>query len=205
MCHRLLLFLSIVLCTQMCRGYLPTHVRGANLLHLRGRVSNRVPLTRLLPSFLPDDVEAGPGPEISGRGGDGALANPLAHEAERSSLAAAVWAFTRPHTLIGSAISIASLFAYATPASLLWTPAFFRALGHAVLPACAMNIYITGLNQVRSPSLLHLITPHCMPTPHSTPKTPCIRAYPPYAHPTPRLHTYTYIFFPNTHSALQGD
>jgi len=160
MCNGVLLVLSVALCAQLCRAYLPTRGRGANLLNVGGRVSS-VPLTRLLPSFLPDDVEAGPGPEISVRGGDGAFTDPLVHEAQRGSKRdawdslAAVWAFTRPHTLIGSAISISSLFAYATPAPLLWTPAFFRALGHAALPACAMNVYITGLNQVLITPLLH--------------------------------------------------
>jgi 4-hydroxybenzoate polyprenyltransferase len=60
----------------------------------------------------------------------------------------AVWDFTRPHTIIGSCISIISLYLFAVPQSLWKTPAFAASLLSALFPSLLMNLYITGLNQV---------------------------------------------------------
>lgn len=61
-----------------------------------------------------------------------------------------LWRFTRPHTFVGTALCIPALTLYAAPpgaslfrlrvlASILW----------ALVPAGLINVYITGLNQVR--------------------------------------------------------
>jgi homogentisate phytyltransferase/homogentisate geranylgeranyltransferase len=64
------------------------------------------------------------------------------------SIVQTIWDFTRPHTIVGSAISIICLYLYAIPAN-LWTTATFRhALISNIVPAFLMNLYITGLNQV---------------------------------------------------------
>lgn len=58
------------------------------------------------------------------------------------------WQFTRPHTMIGSFISILSLYMYAYPFSLWFSPIMFQNIGLASIPSLFMNIYITGLNQI---------------------------------------------------------
>ena len=60
-----------------------------------------------------------------------------------------LWKFTRPHTILGSGLSVLSLFAFATPPYLWRTLSFWNALYHAMVPALFMNLYITGLNQVK--------------------------------------------------------
>ncbi|KAL7528700.1 hypothetical protein ACHAXR_002581 [Thalassiosira sp. AJA248-18] len=60
-----------------------------------------------------------------------------------------LWRFTRPHTLVGSAIAIPSIFLLAAPTyHSFFTRHTFAALSYAVIPALLMNIYITGLNQI---------------------------------------------------------
>lgn len=59
-----------------------------------------------------------------------------------------LWDFTRPHTIIGSCISIACLYLFAVPASQWKTAAFRNSLLSAMWPSLLMNLYITGLNQV---------------------------------------------------------
>jgi len=59
-----------------------------------------------------------------------------------------VWDFSRPHTVIGSFLSIVSLFAFATPRALWFSKKFLYATLYSLLPSILVNIYITGLNQV---------------------------------------------------------
>jgi homogentisate phytyltransferase/homogentisate geranylgeranyltransferase len=65
-----------------------------------------------------------------------------------------LWAFTRPHTIIGSLLSISSLYvltlliAYPDSAFLHFKDTF-SAFGLTLLSALACNLYITGLNQVK--------------------------------------------------------
>ena len=59
-----------------------------------------------------------------------------------------LWDFTRPHTLIGSAVSLVSLFLFATPQALWFTKQFLVSLFSAIVPSLLMNLYITGLNQI---------------------------------------------------------
>lgn len=60
-----------------------------------------------------------------------------------------LWRFSRPHTIIGSALCIPALTAFAAPtaASLMSVPLWLGAL-YAVVPALLMNVYIVGLNQL---------------------------------------------------------
>lgn len=60
-----------------------------------------------------------------------------------------LWRFTRPHTLIGSALAIPSLHLLAAPtvASICTLPHLYSIL-YATIPALLMNLYITGLNQI---------------------------------------------------------
>lgn len=60
-----------------------------------------------------------------------------------------VWKFSRPHTLIGSAVAIPALHCLAAPqlASVV-TLRTMKSILYAMLPALLMNIYITGLNQI---------------------------------------------------------
>ena len=59
-----------------------------------------------------------------------------------------IWNFSRPHTVIGSAISIVSLFMFAVSPSLWTSKIFLSALFRSIVPSIFMNLYITGLNQI---------------------------------------------------------
>lgn len=60
-----------------------------------------------------------------------------------------LWRFTRPHTLIGSALAIPSIFLLAAPTySSFFTARTLVALAYAAVPSLLMNLYITGLNQI---------------------------------------------------------
>lgn len=59
-----------------------------------------------------------------------------------------VWDFSRPHTLIGSAISLVCLYLYAVPPSLWMSFPFLKSLLECAIPSLLMNLYITGLNQL---------------------------------------------------------
>ena len=59
-----------------------------------------------------------------------------------------LWEFTRPHTILGSAISLLFLYLYAIPPSLWFTSKFRESILFSAIPSLLMNIYITGLNQV---------------------------------------------------------
>ena len=60
-----------------------------------------------------------------------------------------LWRFTRPHTLIGSALAIPALHFLAAPtfADAL-TATSTVAMLYAMVPSLLMNLYITGLNQI---------------------------------------------------------
>lgn len=59
-----------------------------------------------------------------------------------------LWRFSRPHTMIGSALCIPALTLYAAPAgALLPRPLLLGSL-YALPAALMMNLYITGLNQL---------------------------------------------------------
>ena len=60
----------------------------------------------------------------------------------------AIWNFSRPHTIIGSALSLVCLYLFATPSSVWFTSTFIKALLNAALPALLTNLYVTGLNQL---------------------------------------------------------
>ncbi len=60
-----------------------------------------------------------------------------------------LWRFTRPHTIIGSAIAIPSIFLLAAPTyQSFFTIRSLASLIYAAVPALFMNLYITGLNQI---------------------------------------------------------
>jgi homogentisate phytyltransferase/homogentisate geranylgeranyltransferase len=60
-----------------------------------------------------------------------------------------LWRFTRPHTLIGSAVAIPALHALAAPSyAAMFTGRTFVSSISAMIPALLMNLYITGLNQI---------------------------------------------------------
>lgn len=60
-----------------------------------------------------------------------------------------LWRFTRPHTLIGSALAIPALHVLAAPSfqAALSLPTLISVV-YATVPSLLMNLYITGLNQV---------------------------------------------------------
>mmetsp|Transcript_5348 Transcript_5348/g.11610 ORF Transcript_5348/g.11610 Transcript_5348/m.11610 type:complete len:447 (+) Transcript_5348:160-1500(+) len=60
-----------------------------------------------------------------------------------------LWRFTRPHTIIGSAIAIPSIFLLASPTYAdFFTGGAMKSLAYAAFPSLLMNLYITGLNQI---------------------------------------------------------
>lgn len=69
-----------------------------------------------------------------------------------------LWAFSRPHTIIGSFVSILSIYAICIAYAYPSTPAmhlqdYWIALTTTLLSALCCNIYITGLNQIEDYSL----------------------------------------------------
>ena len=65
-----------------------------------------------------------------------------------TTFAKTVFVFSRPHTLVGSGVSVLALFLSATPMELWKTPLFWSSLNSALVPSLLMNLYITGLNQL---------------------------------------------------------
>mmetsp|Transcript_9795 Transcript_9795/g.12933 ORF Transcript_9795/g.12933 Transcript_9795/m.12933 type:complete len:412 (+) Transcript_9795:106-1341(+) len=60
-----------------------------------------------------------------------------------------LWKFTRPHTIIGSALAIPALHILAAPTiGAAFTGKALSAMAYAMIPALLMNLYITGLNQI---------------------------------------------------------
>lgn len=60
-----------------------------------------------------------------------------------------LWRFTRPHTLIGSALAVPALHLLAAPTfNSVWTLRNLISMLYAMVPALLMNLYITGLNQI---------------------------------------------------------
>lgn len=60
-----------------------------------------------------------------------------------------LWRFTRPHTIIGSALAIPSLHLLAAPSYAAgFSIRSLLSMVYAMIPALFMNLYITGLNQV---------------------------------------------------------
>ena len=65
-----------------------------------------------------------------------------------SSYLSPLWAFSRPHTIKGTALSITSI-SLAAISSYQWaTPAFLSALVVALFTSLLMNVYIVGINQI---------------------------------------------------------
>lgn len=60
-----------------------------------------------------------------------------------------IWRFTRPHTIIGSAMAIPTIHMLAAPTiSSIFTLPMLMSMVYAMVPALLMNLYITGLNQI---------------------------------------------------------
>lgn len=80
-----------------------------------------------------------------------AAASDIGRKRERASVPfpLTLWRFTRPHTLIGSAIAIPALHAQAAPTlTAIFRNANLVSTVYAAIPALLMNLYITGLNQI---------------------------------------------------------
>mmetsp|Transcript_31314 Transcript_31314/g.47934 ORF Transcript_31314/g.47934 Transcript_31314/m.47934 type:complete len:401 (-) Transcript_31314:579-1781(-) len=61
----------------------------------------------------------------------------------------ALWRFTRPHTIIGSALAIPALHVLAAPSFKdAFTMTALTSMVYAMIPSLFMNLYITGLNQI---------------------------------------------------------
>jgi homogentisate phytyltransferase/homogentisate geranylgeranyltransferase len=70
-------------------------------------------------------------------------------EKKKPSFPMVLWRFTRPHTIIGSALAIPALHLLAAPTyAAAFTTRSLASMVYAMIPALLMNLYITGLNQV---------------------------------------------------------
>lgn len=66
-----------------------------------------------------------------------------------SSFLVILWRFSRPHTIIGSALAIPAIHLLASPTLIdAFTARSVTSILYAMLPSLLMNLYITGLNQV---------------------------------------------------------
>lgn len=67
----------------------------------------------------------------------------------KKSFLSILWRFTRPHTIIGSALAIPALHLLAAPSYAdAFTVRSVLSMMYATIPALLMNLYITGLNQI---------------------------------------------------------
>jgi len=83
--------------------------------------------------------------------GDGNTGGASARELPQKSWARIVWEFSRPHTIIGSVLSIVSLHLFAATApgaAVINISALGVALAWALVCGVLINIYVTGLNQI---------------------------------------------------------
>ena len=68
---------------------------------------------------------------------------------KKDSFAKIMWRFTRPHTIIGSALAIPALHILAAPTFRdAFTMKCAMSAMYAMIPSLLMNLYITGLNQI---------------------------------------------------------
>ena len=66
-----------------------------------------------------------------------------------SNFLSVLWRFTRPHTIIGSALAIPALHLLAAPSYRdALTVRSVCSMVYAMIPSLLMNLYITGLNQI---------------------------------------------------------
>ena len=76
-------------------------------------------------------------------------ANDLSEQEKAPPFPLVLWRFTRPHTIIGSAIAIPSIFLLAAPTyQSFFSWRCMASLIYAAVPSLFMNLYITGLNQI---------------------------------------------------------
>lgn len=74
---------------------------------------------------------------------------PMDNNADRLPFPLVIFKFTRPHTLIGSAMAIPALHLLAAPSfAAAMAPNTWASMLYAMVPALLMNLYITGLNQI---------------------------------------------------------
>jgi homogentisate phytyltransferase/homogentisate geranylgeranyltransferase len=77
------------------------------------------------------------------------ILTPEKDDASRPSFPLVLWRFTRPHTIIGSALAIPALHLLAAPTyAAAFSMRTLTSMVFAMIPALFMNLYITGLNQV---------------------------------------------------------
>ena len=70
-------------------------------------------------------------------------------DAVKPSFLSVLWRFTRPHTIIGSALAIPALHFLAAPTyAAAGSVQSLQSMVYAMVPALLMNLYITGLNQI---------------------------------------------------------
>ena len=72
----------------------------------------------------------------------------------------ALWQFTRPHTLIGSALSIPALYLFAAPTPGHLSVAQLPCILFALAPSLLVNIYIVGLNQITDVEIARVNKPN---------------------------------------------
>lgn len=73
----------------------------------------------------------------------------LSKKVEKVPFPIVLWRFTRPHTLIGSALAIPALHCLAAPSlSQMISLPVAASLVASMVPSLLMNLYITGLNQI---------------------------------------------------------
>jgi homogentisate phytyltransferase/homogentisate geranylgeranyltransferase len=94
---------------------------------------------------LIESTAAKPRASGNGSGSDGA-----ASKSTRLPFPVVLWKFSRPHTLIGSAVAIPALHLLAAPSlpAAFLAPRTLLSVLYATVPSLLMNVYITGLNQI---------------------------------------------------------
>jgi len=109
--------------------------------------------TQMLTSKIRQNNFSGDERKRSNNTGVRASSYPLAATQEEDSskipFPLVVWRFTRPHTLIGSALAIPAIHMLAAPTvQSIFSANMLKSTLYAMVPALLMNLYITGLNQI---------------------------------------------------------
>eukprot|EP00903_Cladosiphon_okamuranus_P014212 g13204.t1 len=85
---------------------------------------------------------------VIGSGGVGGGSTSGGAWKRKQGLLKTLWDFSRPHTMIGTAVAIPAIGVFAGPPGVPPGRRFFLSMVWAMVPSLLINVYITGLNQI---------------------------------------------------------
>jgi homogentisate phytyltransferase / homogentisate geranylgeranyltransferase len=104
---------------------------------------------RVIPFTTPPQFPFRSDPSLSEASATTPIITSSTEDLLKPSFMLVLWRFTRPHTIIGSALAIPALHFLAAPSyAAAFSMRSIISMVYAMIPALFMNLYITGLNQV---------------------------------------------------------